>query len=201
MKTAHLFLLPLLFMLALASCEKVEEVPEETPPIIDAKGDCIVVPVVPIGDPDSLSTEDLLDYVDENGSTEESAYSVHDILHLFPKYLEYYDASGYPDCYVRGFIVGFVAKNKNSIAHAVFSSGDVETNIVIADSPDEIDYHNCISVQLSNSSKGQKEVREGLNLSAHPENLGAYVILHGTVTKYMGTLGLKSVNDAVIYIE
>jgi hypothetical protein len=142
-----------------------------------------------------------LDYVDENGSTEESAYSVHDILHFLPKYLEYYDASGYPDRYVHGFIVGFVAKNKNSIAHAVFSSGDVETNIVIADSPDEIDYNNCIAVQLSTSSKGQKEVREGLNLFAHPENLGAHVILHGTVTKYMGTLGLKSVNDAVIYIE
>ena len=188
-------------MLALASCEKVEEVPEEPPPIIDAKGDSIVVPVVPIGDPDSLTTEDLLDYVDEYGSTEESAYSVHDILHFLPKYLEYYDASGYPDRYVHGFIVGFVAKNKNSIAHAVFSSGDVETNIVIADSPDEIDYNNCIAVQLSTSSKGQKEVREGLNLFAHPENLGAHVILHGTVTKYMGTLGLKSVNDAVIYIE
>ncbi|MBQ8710258.1 MAG: hypothetical protein IJ550_06765 [Bacteroidaceae bacterium] len=201
MKTAHLFLLPFLFLFVFASCEKVEEVPEDTPPIINAEGDSIVVPIVPIGDPDSLSIEDLLDYVDENGSTEESAYSVHDILHFLPKYLEYYDASGYPDCYVRGFIVGFVAKNKNSIAHAVFSSGDVETNIVIADSPDEIDYNNCIAVQLSTSSKGQKEVREGLNLFAHPENLGAYVILHGTVTKYMGTLGLKSVNDAVIYIE
>ena len=188
MKTAHLFLLPFLFLFVFASCEKVEEVPEDTPPIINAEGDSIVVPIVPIGDPDSLSTE-------------ESAYSVHDILHLFPKYLEYYDASGYPDCYVRGFIVGFVAKNKNSIVHAVFSSGDVETNIIIADSPDEIDYHNCIAVQLSTSSKGQKEVREGLNLFAHPENLGAYVILHGTVTKYMGTLGLKSVNDAVIYID
>ena len=139
-------------MLALASCEKVEEVPEDTPPIINAEGDSIVVPIVPIGDPDSLSTEDLLDYVDENGSTEESAYSVHDILHLFPKYLEYYDASGYPDCYVRGFIVGFVAKNKNSIVSSVVKNVRPGSIILMHDL-----YDHCVTAAAEIIDRLQKE--------------------------------------------
>ncbi len=186
-------------MIAITSCEKLDVPTEENVQPDHVEKDTTSIPVPSSESPDSLSTEDLIDYVEYYGSTEETAYSVHDVLHFVQRYLNSYDAIGYPNCYVGGFIVGFVSTN--NISRTVFSHGDIETNIVLADSIGETDYHNCIAVQLSTSTKGQKKVREELNLSTHPENLGAYVILHGTITKYMGALGLKSVNNAVIYDE
>ena len=195
--------IPLIFLLLLtfASCEKVDLPTEEKPQPDEVVEDTVTIPVTPPQDTDSLSLDDIMEYVEYYGLTEETAFSVHDVLRLIPPYLEYHEAIGIPDVYVCGFIVGFITKNKNNISHAVFATGDVETNIVIADSIGEKDYHNCIAIQLSTGTKAQKEIREGLNLSAHPENLGRFVILHGNIAQYMGTLGLKSVNDAVLYTE
>jgi hypothetical protein len=183
------------------------EVPtEEKSSSTEVKKDTIPNPITPPEspdtipeNPDSLSDGNLIEYVEYYGSTEETAYSVHEALFIVPKYLDLYDAIGYPDCYVSGFIVGFIPTN--NISRTIFSSGDVATNIVLADSIGETDYHNCIPVQLTTSSKNRKATREALNLSAHPENIGTYVILHGEITKYMGTFGLKNVDHATIYTK
>lgn len=193
-------------MTTMISCEKMEVPTEEKTSSSEAKKDTIPNPITPPEDPDtipenldSLSDGNLIEYVEYYGSTEETAYSVHETLFIVPKYLDLYGAIGYPDCYVSGFIVGFIPTN--NISRTIFSSGDVATNIVLADSIGETDYHNCIPVQLTTSSKNRKAAREALNLSAHPENIGTYVILHGEITKYMGTFGLKNVDHATIYTK
>ncbi len=188
-----------MLMIAITSCEKLDVPTGENIQSAHVEEDTTSVAVLPPESPDSLSTEDLIEYVEYYGSTEETAYSIHDVLHFVPQYLNFYDAIGYPDCYIGGFIVGFIPTN--NISRTTFSSGDVETNIVLADSIGETDYHNCIAVQLSTSSKNKKAIREALNLSTHPENIGVYVILHGEITKYMGSFGLKNVDDAIIYAE
>ncbi len=196
----------LVLMTTMISCEKLEVPTEEKSQSTEAGKDTIPVPItpsethVPLSESlDSLSDENLIEYVEYYGSTEETAYSVHDALFIVPQYLDLYGAIGYPDCYIGGFIVGFIPTN--NISRTIFSSGDVATNIVLVDSIGETDYHNCIPVQLTTSSKNKKAIREALNLSAHPENIGAYVILHGEITKYMGTFGLKNVDHAIIYTK
>ena len=190
-----------LCLLLFFSCEKLD-VPtpeEENPP---TKNDSIETPIpVPEGVDSLTEQETLIAYVEYYGSSEDVPYSVKDVLYVVPQYLELYGATGFPGRHVGGYIVGHIPKNGRNISQTIFSAGDVETNLVIADSPDEIDYSNCIAIQLSTGSKGQKEVREGLNLSAHPENLGKFVIFYGQVIKYMGVFGLKNVSDAIIYTE
>lgn len=98
-----------------------------------------------------------------------------------------------PLCKVKGYIVGFI--NGNNISSTSFtSSGAKETNIVLADSPNEKDYTKCIAVQLSTSSS-YKATREALNLKANPGNLGKCITVMGTLEKYMGRLGLKNTSQ------
>ena len=98
-----------------------------------------------------------------------------------------------PLCKVKGYIVGFI--NGNNISSTSFTSnGAKETNIVLADSPNETDYTKCIAVQLSTSSS-YKATREALNLKVNPGNLGRCVTVMGTLEKYMGRLGLKNTSQ------
>lgn len=197
----HIFPLLLLLMLTFIACERLEiptteEEQPQTPDIEEQDS----VPATPTEE-DSLSLKEIVNYINTHGSTEEEAFHVYDLLHLIPRYLENIGANGIPDCYVAGYIVGHIPKNGRSITQTIFAAGNVVTNIVIADSPDEKDPNNCIAIQLSTSSKGQQAVRTALNLADHPENLGKGVILHGYIYKYMGVLGLKNVGDAILYTE
>lgn len=89
---------------------------------------------------------------------------------------------------VGGYIVGFIPKT--SISKTVFGADDaVQTNIVIADSPDETDYHKCAPAQLLADS----DARECLNLVDNPDLLGTYVYLYGIKDKYYYAPGLKPV--------
>ena len=215
----YIFPLLMLLMLSFFACEKLEiptkEEEQPKPSIIEEKDDVEdkdsteakdsteekdSIPIIPT-DKDSLTFEDLSTYIDTHGTDEDNAYSVYDMLHLIPRYLEAFGADGMTSCYVTGYIVGYIPKNGRSMSQTIFGTGNVLTNIVIADSPDEKDYQNCLPIQLSTGSKGQQAVREGLNLSAHPENLGKCVILYGNIKKYMGTYGLKSVSDAILFTE
>ena len=91
---------------------------------------------------------------------------------------------------VGGYIVGYVSGS--SITKTVFSTDNaVETNIVLADHPDETDYHYCSAMQLKKGT----EARADLNLADNPENLGQFVVLIGTKNKYYYAPGLKPVID------
>ena len=96
--------------------------------------------------------------------------------------------------YVKAFIVGYVSGQVLAEgAHFTADGCDVKTNLLIAQSASETDVAKCMPVQLPNGN-----VRTGLNLADHPENLGKEVLLYGNIEKYFGATGIKSVTYAEI---
>ncbi len=95
------------------------------------------------------------------------------------------------DASVRGYIVGYVKSGTYNAKGVVFDSQNaVQTNIVIADSPNETDIDNCVPVQLVKSTSA----RTDLNLADNPSLLGRQVELYGTASIYMSVPGLKNVS-------
>lgn len=89
--------------------------------------------------------------------------------------------------YVRGYIVGYIdgAKLEEGARFAVPSTA--ETEILLAESPDETDPANVFPVQLPSGS-----IRDAIELSAHPDYLKKEVILYGSLETYFGVTGMKS---------
>lgn len=96
---------------------------------------------------------------------------------------------------VTGYIVGAI--NGKSISDGAIFTGSVpaeaNTNLLIADNADESDYTKCLPVQLPSG-----KVRDALNLVANPGNYQKKVTLTGSLEKYFGVAGLKSVSKYVI---
>lgn len=91
---------------------------------------------------------------------------------------------------VRGYIVGYVANSPFQNYCMFTTSGcKVNTNIILADDPSERDPYQLIPVALPAT------VRKALNLMDKPENLGRYVELKGTRSKYFGEPGMKNVKS------
>ncbi len=90
---------------------------------------------------------------------------------------------------VKGYIVGTI--NGQVYTEGCVFSGTAEsnTNLLIADNPDETDYNNCMPVQLQSGA-----VRNALNLVDNPGNYKKLVTLTGSLEKYFGVAGLKSVS-------
>ena len=89
--------------------------------------------------------------------------------------------------FVKGYIVGYIPTGEKSLKSAVFGATgeNVSTsNVLIAASADETDVNKCMPIQLSN-------VRDAVNLSANPGNLGKEVTLCGNILTYFGAIGLK----------
>ncbi|WP_289705441.1 DUF6359 domain-containing protein [Bacteroides acidifaciens] len=98
--------------------------------------------------------------------------------------------------WVQGYIVGCVDGEGKAIAteskfEAPFT---IALNILIADTPNETNYKNCIPVQLV----GGSDVRTALNLKDNAGNLGKVVMIYGSLEKYFGVAGLKSATAAVL---
>ena len=93
---------------------------------------------------------------------------------------------------VKGYIVGSI--DDKSIDDANFSGNAVlKTNLLIADNADETDITKCLAVQLPSGA-----VRDALNLVDNPGNYKKFVTLTGSLEKYFGVAGLKSVSKYVI---
>ena len=89
--------------------------------------------------------------------------------------------------FVKGYIVGYIPTGEKSLNSAVFGTIDENvstSNVLIAASADESDVNKCMPIQLSN-------VRDAVNLSANPGNLGKEVTLCGNILTYFGAIGLK----------
>lgn len=89
--------------------------------------------------------------------------------------------------WVGGYIVG----SSNGMSGSDFAPGVADpsnTNIFIATSATETDYTKCVPVQLPTG-----DVRTALSLQQHPENLGKFVKVYGSIEKYFGQNGVKSV--------
>ncbi|NLI72432.1 MAG: hypothetical protein GX361_06825 [Bacteroidales bacterium] len=92
--------------------------------------------------------------------------------------------------WVEGYIVGNIdGEGKNIKSESKFEGPfTIATNLLIADTSDETDYTKCVPVQLPFGA-----VREGLNLVDNAANDGKKVKLYGSLEKYYGVAGLKSV--------
>lgn len=89
------------------------------------------------------------------------------------------------DVWVTGYIVGWINTAgdnfKFNAETATFTApATLATNMLLAASPDEKNFENCIPVALTG------DVRNALNLKDHPENLGKQVTVKGNVEKYFG---------------
>lgn len=93
--------------------------------------------------------------------------------------------------WVVGYIVGCVDTSNSSSYDYQFAGTTTfsgPANLLLADSPDETTFANCVPVQLTNGT----EVRTALNLVSHPENIGYMVKIQGSLETYFKIPGLKS---------
>jgi len=97
-------------------------------------------------------------------------------------------AAGNTDYFwVKGYIVG--VSDGGAVFTPVFEPPfDVDTNILLADDPDERANEDLLPVQLPLNS----DVRTALNLKAYSVNLGKEVKIEGTLEPYFGKPGLKN---------
>ena len=113
--------------------------------------------------------------------SESEPYSVSDVLSG--------KASG-TSVWVDGYIVGWVDGKTLSDGAKFNADATVATNILLAASADETDLSKCIPVQLPSGT-----VRNALNLQNNPGNYKKKVALKGSIEKYFGASGVKSVSD------
>ncbi len=90
--------------------------------------------------------------------------------------------------YVTGYVVGYVNGQGFNAESAIFGMPESqETEILIADSPEENDYTKCVPVQLP---KG--EFRDGLDIYSNQVIFGQQVLIYGSIEKYFGVCGIKA---------
>ena len=89
---------------------------------------------------------------------------------------------------VTGYIVGTVDGQVYIDGCKFSGAATTLTNLLIADNADEKDYNKCMPVQLPTGA-----VRSALNLVDNPGNYKKQVKLTGSLEKYFGVPGLKSV--------
>lgn len=126
----------------------------------------------------------------ENESSKENPFTVATAIS------KYNASKPLADTWVKGYIVGYV--NGKSIDGSILNdlssiTDENKTNLLIADSKTETDYKNCLVLQLPSG-----DVRNALNLKDNPSNLGKEVIVKGSLEKYFGTAGLKSITEYVL---
>ncbi len=94
---------------------------------------------------------------------------------------------------VRGYIVGYIRGTQLSTAVFECPTNEPNTNMLLADSPDEKDYNKCLPVMLKKDDA--LAIRENLNLYNHPENLKRKIEIEGWLTTYFATKGIKTIDS------
>lgn len=123
----------------------------------------------------------------DDGNSKENPYTVTTAME------KYNATTPQANTWVKGYIVGYISDkslNENTAKLGAVGSDVVNTNILLADNAQETDYTKCLAIQLSSGN-----VRNALNLKDHPENLGKSVVMKGSLEKYFGTYGLKSISE------
>ena len=93
------------------------------------------------------------------------------------------------DKWVKGYIVGWVDGMTLSEGAKFNNEATTNTNFLIADNAEETNVANCVPVQLPT------DIRNSLGFQAKPGNYKKEVMLKGSLEKYFGTAGLKSVTE------
>ena len=103
------------------------------------------------------------------------------------------DVASIPDCWVEGYIVGFVKGNSMSSAK-LFCKADRESNILIASDTVNIYSSDCVPIALQTGST-YLSTRNALNLKDNTGVMRRKVKILGSVSKYMGVAGLRNARD------
>lgn len=92
--------------------------------------------------------------------------------------------------WVTGYIVGYIYTTTSPYVYTYSASGAATTNMLIADSPTETIDGNCVPVQLPIGA-----IRDALNLSTKPGNLGKKVSVKGDLLAYFSVPGVKTLTS------
>lgn len=91
--------------------------------------------------------------------------------------------------WVQGYIVGYVGGDWKQ---AKFEAGGRSYNsLVLGPDATASDISMCIPVSLS----GNADIRNALNLSQNPGNLGKYVMVHGSLEMFLDVNGVKNLTE------
>ena len=89
---------------------------------------------------------------------------------------------------VTGYIVGYCSGTTIGTAKFELGNDVVNTNLLIADNPEETNPNKCVAIQLARGN-----ARTALNLKDNPFNFGMKVLVEGTLFgPYLGMTGVKS---------
>lgn len=159
-------LLILFFLIGLNGCGKID-LPEEEAP----------VPTVP-DRPDNPDTPD----------TPVTPPAEGDVLTVAQALKAEQDT----DYDIEGFIVGYVSGTSlNKGAHFELPEESPNTNMLLADRPEECNPQLCIAVKLEKS--GGYATREALNLLDHPELFQKKIRIWGWISNYFGKNGISRI--------
>ncbi|MBW6481113.1 MAG: choice-of-anchor J domain-containing protein, partial [Bacteroidales bacterium] len=95
------------------------------------------------------------------------------------------------DLWVQGYIIGVMETSVDPFAPSFTAPFNTNSNIIIADSPDETSMNNALIVQLPFGSTP----RAALNLVDNPQRLGVFVKLKGNLAAYFGVPGMRDTSD------
>lgn len=126
--------------------------------------------------------------IPEGSGTKEAPYNPAQVIALNPTSKDVALETGK---WVKGYIVGSMPKENTYLSNTIFGAGaEVNTNIVIATTPDETNASKCIGIQLPNN-----DIRAALNLMGNPGNIGKVVAVKGDIIKYCGAPGVKTLTE------
>lgn len=89
--------------------------------------------------------------------------------------------------WVQGYIVGVIETTADPFVASFEPPFTTNSNLLIADSPNETNQSKCLTVQLPAGA-----IRDALNLVTKPENQGKQVMLYGNLEAYFSQPGIKS---------
>jgi len=93
--------------------------------------------------------------------------------------------------WVQGYIIGVMETDVDPFAPNFNPPFRTNSNIIIADSPDETNMNNALIIQLPFGSSP----RAALNLVDNPQRLGVFVKLKGNLAAYFGVPGMRDTSD------
>ena len=177
MKKLALLMLAAL-LLAATSCEKIE-LPadedgskEETP---------APTPEQPGTDPDD-EPDDSADENDPTGGAD--IWSVAQALTLGEDEF----------VWVKGYIVGYARSTSRSSLTFARPTEKPNTNMFIADRPEETDKERCMAIRLAQSGM---DYRSKLNMFDHPEFFRQPILIMGQTGTYFGATGIREIFEYV----
>ena len=135
------------------------------------------------GEFELIKFPDLTDRVEQG--TVNNPYSVADVIAINPTSTT---VTTTPNVWVQGYIVGYRDSDVTPSADyfGTQESYNNNLNLFLADSYDEKDINNCVSIQVTS------ELRTVLGLQSNPENMYKTLNIKGDLMKYNGIAGVKN---------